>query len=51
MVAKIYEKDIQIIDDETVKINRSLNAKRFNEVTGYMPPDWFTLIKKMHDFR
>jgi len=50
MVANVYEKDIQIIDDETVKINRSLNAKRFNEVTGYMPPDWFTLIKKMHDF-
>ena len=50
IVANVYEKDIQIIDDETVKINRSLNAKRFNEVTGYIPPDWFTLIKKMHDF-
>ena len=50
LVASEYKKDIQIIPDDTVKINRSLNAEKFNSQTGYKPPSWPILIKKMHEF-
>jgi dTDP-4-dehydrorhamnose reductase len=50
LIAKVYGKDIEIISSEDLVIDRSLNADRFNEATHYRSPDWFTLIKKMHDF-
>jgi dTDP-4-dehydrorhamnose reductase len=51
LVAIEYDKKIKLIDDETVKINRVLNAKKFNDLTGYIPPSWKDLVKEMHDFR
>lgn len=51
MVADVYGKSIKIIPDDTVIIDRSLNAERFRMATGYAPPVWPELIKKMHQFR
>jgi len=50
LVASVYGKKIEIIPDETVKIDRSLNGTKFNDATGYIPPKWNDLVKKMHDF-
>ncbi|WP_423680128.1 dTDP-4-dehydrorhamnose reductase family protein [Undibacterium sp. WLHG33] len=50
LVAKEYGKDISIIPDETLKIDRSLNSDNFRNVTGYIPRDWTTLIKEMKQF-
>lgn len=50
LIAFEYKKKIEIIPDQAVKIDRSLNAKKFREATGYIPPNWIDLIKKMHDF-
>lgn len=50
LVAKIYEKDIDIIPDETVVIDRSLNSDSFRERTGFSPKPWHDLIKEMHDY-
>ncbi|MGQ2185360.1 dTDP-4-dehydrorhamnose reductase family protein [Bradyrhizobium barranii] len=50
MVAKTYEKEIEIIPDERLVIDRSLNADRFHAATGYQPPTWSSLIEKMHAF-
>jgi len=51
LVAKEYGKQIDIIPDATVKLNRSLDASRFREATGYVAPDWSQLVKMMHDYK
>ncbi|HAT9713039.1 TPA: sugar nucleotide-binding protein [Legionella pneumophila subsp. pneumophila] len=48
LVAETYGKKITIIPDDQVKIDRSLNAVRFNKETGYIPPEWPKLIEVMH---
>lgn len=50
LVAKTYRKDIDIIADAQLSIDRSLNAKRFHDATGYVPPSWPALIEHMHAF-
>lgn len=48
LVAKIYQKKINIKIDEKTVIDRSLNSDKFRKKTGYNPPSWPILIKKMH---
>lgn len=47
-IACEYGKKIEIIPNTTFRIDRSLNSDRFYEATGYKPPSWMQLIKKMH---
>lgn len=49
MVASQYNKSIQLIPNERVTIDRSLDAKRFNQLVGYTSPDWPQLIQAMHN--
>lgn len=51
LVASAYEKDIAIIPDKSLVIDRSLNPDRFKESTGYMAPEWPALIQRMHEFK
>ncbi|OEO25421.1 NAD(P)-dependent oxidoreductase [Pseudomonas sp. J237] len=51
LVAEVYGKNIEIIADEQVRIDRSLNSTRFRQTTGYVPPNWLELVKAMHDQR
>jgi dTDP-4-dehydrorhamnose reductase len=51
LISKTYEKTIEIAPDEETVIDRSLNASRFENATGYIAPDWPELIQRMHDFR
>lgn len=50
LVAKVYGKSIKIVPDASVVIDRSLNAQRFREATGYVAPTWPELVQKMHEF-
>ncbi len=50
-IAKIYNKSIEIIPDDNLVIDRSLNANKFRNDADYTPPDWPELIKKMHSFQ
>lgn len=50
LVAEVYGKQIEITPDESLVINRSLDASRFNDATGFRPEDWPTLIRRMHAF-
>lgn len=50
LVARIYDHPVEIIPDDQVVVDRSLNATRFNHVTGYRPPAWPTLLRRMRDF-
>jgi dTDP-4-dehydrorhamnose reductase len=51
LVADIYGKQIRIIPDRELVIDRSLNGERFCSATGYVAPDWPELIRRMHAFQ
>lgn len=50
LIASVYEKSIEIVPDDKLVIDRSLNADRFREATGYVTPEWPALIKTMHSY-
>lgn len=50
LVADVYGKSIDIIADDALVIDRSLNADLFAEKTGYRAPDWRELIETMHKY-
>ena len=51
LVAKIYGNEIQVDDDPSFIIDRSLDSTRFRAETGYRPADWPSLVQQMHQFR
>lgn len=51
LVAQVYGKAIEIVPDDTVLIDRSLNADRFKEASGYVAPPWPELVKAMFEFK
>ncbi len=50
LIAKAYGKDIEINPSEELVIDRSLNADKFNQTTGYKPAEWPVLIERMCEF-
>jgi dTDP-4-dehydrorhamnose reductase len=50
LVAKEYDKKIDIELDDLLVIDRSLDSTRFKFATGYQPPSWVELVKKMREF-
>lgn len=51
LVGEVYGHRIEIIPDEQVCIDRSLDSSRFRQATGYVPPAWPELVKLMHSQR
>jgi dTDP-4-dehydrorhamnose reductase len=51
LVADIYEKKIEILPDDTVAIDRSLDGTLFREATGYVAAPWRDLVTVMHGSR
>ena len=51
LVAQSYRKEIEIVADEQLVIDRSLNAQRFRAATGYVAPAWPELIQKKANFK
>jgi len=47
LVKDAYGADIRIEPEETVAIDRSLNAERFRSRTGMVPPPWTEMIARM----
>ncbi len=47
LVKDVYRHPVEIEQDSTVGINRSLNSDRFRAATGYVPPAWPHLIRTM----
>jgi dTDP-4-dehydrorhamnose reductase len=47
-IAKVYGKDIHIIPDAALVIDRSLDSSLFQEKTGFVPKSWPEMIKIMH---
>ncbi len=48
LVAQRYGKTTEIIADDSVAIDRSLNAAKFAAATGYAPPAWPELVDAMY---
>lgn len=51
LIAKVYGKTIDIVPDDQLVMDRSLNSKRFQWATGYVAPEWPELIKLMHAYK
>lgn len=51
LVAAKYGSEVVIEPDDSVVIDRSLNADRFHDATGYVAPAWPELVTRMCDFR
>lgn len=51
LVARVYGKQIDIVPDDQLVIDRSLNAARFRDATGYVAPAWPQLIETMHTYQ
>ena len=51
IIAKQYGKDIEIIEDSKVVVDRSLESNEFRKATGYRAPDWGKLVEGMWGFR
>jgi dTDP-4-dehydrorhamnose reductase len=51
LIANVYGKNIEVISDSDLVIDRSLDAKLFELATGYIAPEWPELIQVMHSFK
>ena len=51
LINKIYGLKLNIEKEHKFKIDRTLNSKKFRDATGYKPPNWESLIKKMYKYR
>lgn len=48
LIIRQYGLSVEVIDDPSVKIDRSLDASHFRTLTGYVPASWPALIRDMH---
>lgn len=51
LIADVYGKTIEITPSDKLAIDRSLNADRFHEATGYDVANWPELIKLMFKYK
>ena len=51
LIADVYGNKIEIVPSDMLVIDRSLNAERFRDATGYVVPGWPELIKLMHSYK
>jgi dTDP-4-dehydrorhamnose reductase len=50
LVASIYGVACEVVPDDEVVIDRSLDSTKFRRATGYVAPAWPRLIEAMHEF-
>lgn len=51
IIRDVYGKRIEIVSDDEVQIDRSLDSSVMRELLGYTPPQWPEMIKWMRDTR
>ena len=50
IISDVYSKEIDIMKDEELHIDRSLNSSLFKLNTGFTPDNWESMIESMHKF-
>lgn len=51
LIARIYKKQIEIVPNNCLVVNRSLDPNRLLAATGYSPPEWKDMIELMNEYR
>ena len=51
LIAKVYNKSVEIIPSDELKVDRSLDAGKFRKATGYTAPSWEKLIRIMYSYQ
>lgn len=51
LVAAAYGHSVELVPDDSLVIDRSLDSTRFRQHTGYVPPVWPELVRRMQEFR
>ncbi len=51
LVAAAYGKEIEIVRDSGLVIDRSLDSTRFRDATGFLPLAWPELVRVMSEFK
>jgi dTDP-4-dehydrorhamnose reductase len=51
LLRQAYGVEVEIVPDDTVRIDRSLDSTRFRHLTGYVPPSWQQMIQEMAESR
>lgn len=49
IVKNVYKKNLNIVLDEEIKIDRSLNSELFKKEIGYIAPNWDYLVLEMYN--
>lgn len=49
LLRDVYGHDIEILPDEAMRIDRSLDGSRFTAATGYIAPSWPDMVRQMHE--
>lgn len=49
LVATQYGKTIDVLPDDAMVIDRSLDSSRFRQATGYRAPSWENMVRVMHE--
>lgn len=47
LISSVYGKTVSIDEDDEMVVDRSLDIHRFNSATGYIAPDWQTMVEQM----
>jgi dTDP-4-dehydrorhamnose reductase len=50
LFAHAYGREIEIVPNDSLVIDRSLDSTRFRQATGFVPPSWPELVDTMRDF-
>jgi dTDP-4-dehydrorhamnose reductase len=51
LIAEVYGKSIDIVPEDKLVIDRSLDADLFRRATGYIAPEWEKMIQLMHTYK
>jgi dTDP-4-dehydrorhamnose reductase len=49
LIAAQYGKNIEVVPDDELIIDRSLDSSKFRRVTGYQPPSWEDMVRIMYE--
>jgi dTDP-4-dehydrorhamnose reductase len=47
MMRHAYGLDVEVVPDDQVCLDRSLDSSRFRAVTAFVPPSWQTMIRDL----
>ena len=51
LIADVYQKSINVIKEDSIEVNRSLDSTKFFKESGYKLPSWREMIEAMHSFQ